>query len=87
MRIRNLGRKSLEEVLRKAQEKGYPADEAVERYVAELRNDPEATYESIQSWEALRNRLRLITSESPVEPEIHEGIPLESLEGMPALVS
>lgn len=49
MRIRNLGRKSLEEVLRKAQEKGYPADEVVERYIAVLREDPETTNEYVQS--------------------------------------
>lgn len=79
MRIRNLGRKSLEEVLRKAQEKGYPADEAVERYIAEVCSDPETTYESIQSWEALRDALRLITPEIPTENEKHEGVPLETL--------
>ena len=82
MRIRNLGRKSLEEVLRKAQEKGYPAHEAVEQYIVELREDPESTLESIQSWESLRDALKLVPSEKTEEPEMHIGLPLESLEDM-----
>lgn len=87
MRIRNLGRKSLEEVLRKAQEKGYPADEVVDRYIAVLREDPETTNEYVQSWESLRDALRMIVPECSQEPIAHEGVPLESLKDMPTHIS
>lgn len=87
MRIRNLGRKSLEEVLRKAQEKGYPADEVVERYIAVLREDPETTNEYVQSWESLRDALRMIVPECSQEPIVHEGVPLESLKDIPTHIS
>lgn len=86
-RIRNLGKKSLDEVLRKAQEKGYPADKAVERYIAELRQDPETTDEKVQSWESLRDALRQIVPEYTLDFEVHEGRPLESLENMPGFIS
>lgn len=44
MRIRNLGMKSLEEMLQIAQKKGYPADEAVERHIVGLRHNPQSIY-------------------------------------------
>lgn len=82
MSIRNLGRKSLEEVLKKVQAKGYPADEDVERFITELRDEADCSLESIQSWEELRDSLQLITPEDIDKSEIHIGLPLESLEDM-----
>lgn len=83
MRIRNLGRKSLGEVLQKAQERGYPADEVVERYITELRENPEDyNAQFIPEWEALRDSLRLITPEVLTKSEPHEGTSLKTLKGM-----
>lgn len=50
MKIRNLGRKSLEEILYKLQNIGYPADHAVDRFVVELQNNPDTQLELIQLW-------------------------------------
>ena len=63
-------------------DEGNLENKTVERYIAELRKDPEVTAESIQSWETLRDVLRTIVPEKPPEPEIHEGVPLETLEDM-----
>lgn len=63
MLIRNLNLRMLEEMLQKAQEAGYPAHRAVERYVLALRTDPQNAPEAIQYWETLRDRLRLIDAD------------------------
>ena len=79
MSVRNMGKKSLEEVLRKAKKYGYPAEIAVERYIANLRQDPEVRADSIQPWEWMRDSLRQIEPEVQLKPVEHVGMPLDSL--------
>lgn len=87
MSVRNMGKKSLHEVLHKAKKIGYPAEDAVERYILELRNDPEVDAGRISSWESLRDSLRLIEPEMQIMPLTHEGEPLDSIEDMPRFIT
>lgn len=50
LKIRNLNRKSLEEVLYKLQSVGYSVDKDIDKYVIKLRNTDETTTENIQYW-------------------------------------
>ncbi len=60
MLIRNLNLRMLEEMLQKAQEAGYPAHRAVDRYISALRTDPLNSPNAISYWENLRDSLRSI---------------------------
>lgn len=57
IKIRNLGRKSLEEVLYKLQDFGYPINEAVDKYIAELHAMSDTSSEIINYWKKLRDSL------------------------------
>lgn len=87
MSVRNMGKKSLHEVLHKVKKIGYPAEEAVDRYILELHNDPEMDADRISSWESFRDSLRLIEPEMQIMPLTHEGKPLDSIEGMPQFIT
>lgn len=63
--IRFINTRCVGEVLKLAQKNGYPANEKVEEYIADLRKDPDATTERIAYWEALSDSLRLIKSNTP----------------------
>ncbi len=64
-KIRFINTKCVGQVLKVAQKMGYPANETVENYIADLRKDPDATYESIAYWKALSDSLRLINLDTP----------------------
>ena len=68
MLIRNLDQKGLEEMLFKAQEAGYSADQIVDRYVSSMRTDPKSAYDAICYWEKLRDLLRSVN----IMPTIHK---------------
>lgn len=79
MRIMRIaGRKSLEEVLKTAQASGYPADEIVDKYIVDLRKDPQISIEVIRRWENLRDSLNGI--ESTTIKEYKESKPNDSVE-------
>lgn len=80
LKVRNLGRKSLEEVLEKAIEKGYNIVPVINQYLDTASFDEESTKEA---WEAMRERL---CDKMPLTAEESQGTLLYHLNGMlPAL--
>lgn len=76
-KVRNLGNKSLEEVLGKVQEKGYNVIPVLDRYI------DETTYldeDAKQFWRGMKERLRML--QPPITPEEITGTRLSELKGM-----